>query len=120
MLDLIAFMAVNDGGELCEELSFILKMVGIVIWGIKVIVPVLLLFFGMLDFVSVVMGKKDDEIKTALNRLKTRAIAAVVVFCVVSIVGLLMNFVGAEDYKACVKCINDPWSCSADIESDLK
>lgn len=119
MLDLISFMAVNDGGDLCDQLSFVLKMVGIIVWGIKVIVPILLLFFGMLDFTKAVMGKKDDDVKDALNRLKTRAIAAVVVFCVVTVVGLLMDFVGADDYKACVKCINDPWDCSAEPSTKL-
>ena len=114
MLDLISFMDIADGAALCKELSFVLKLVGLVVFVIKIVVPILLLFYGMLDFTKAVMLKKDDEVKNALNSLKSRAIAALIVFCVVSAVNLLMNFIGAEEYKDCVACINEPFDC--DVE----
>jgi hypothetical protein len=119
MLDLISFMDVADGAALCKELNFVLKLVGLVVFAIKVVVPVLLVFYGMLDFVKAVMLKKEDEVKDALNKLKSRAIAAVVVFCVVSLVNVLMRFVGAEEYKACVQCINSPFDCDVEYNSDF-
>ena len=120
MLDLITLLDISSGAELCNEIAFLLKVVGIVIWAIKVFVPVALLIYGMLDFTSAVMGKKDEDIKAAQKKLMNRAIAAVIVFCVVSIVNLLMNFVGADDYKSCTKCINDPFGeCDVDLGQNL-
>ena len=119
MLDLISFMDIADGAALCKELSFVLKLVGLVIFIIKIVVPILLIFYGMLDFVKAVMLKKDDEVKNALNLLKSRAIAAVIVFCVVSVVNVLMNFVGAEEYKDCVKCINHPFDCDVNYNEGV-
>jgi hypothetical protein len=119
MLDLISLMDISSGAELCKELSFVLKLVGLVVFAIKIVVPILLLFYGMLDFVNAVMLKKEDEVKGALNKLKSRAIAAVVVFCVVSVVNLLMNFIGSDEYKNCVTCINDPFDCDVNYNEGV-
>ena len=89
----------------------ILRLVGIVVWGIKVVVPILLIVIGMIDLAKAVSEKSDDKIKEAQNRLIKRAVAAVLVFLVVTFVGLVMGLIGAEDYQECMTCINHPFSC---------
>ncbi len=108
-----------SASELCSDLQPILKLVGIIVWGIKVIVPILLIVIGMLDLAKAVTEKSDDKIKEAQNKLIKRAITAVLVFLVVSLVGILMELIGATDYKDCMKCINKPFSCRSisDINS---
>ena len=57
--------------------------------------------------------------KEAQNKLIKRAIAAVIVFLVVTFVSLLMNLIGSNDYKACTSCINNPWNCNGDVLNEI-
>ena len=108
--NLITFLA--DGGTLCNELEPVLRLVGYVVLGIKIGVPIILIVIGMSDLASAVMKKDEKEVKEAQKKLVSRAVAAVMVFLVITIVGVLMNLVGTEEYKdGCMKCINDPSSC---------
>ena len=107
-------MYLLDGspGEICDGLGPVLRIVGIVVWGIKVVVPIVLIVVGMLDLAKAVGEKSEDKIKEAQQKLIKRAIAAVLVFLVVSLVTVVMTVVGNKDYEACMNCIDSPWSCS--------
>ena len=113
MLGLVNILdAFTSGEDLCSAMGPIFRIVGIVIWGIKIVVPLILIIVGMIDLAKAVGEKSDDKIKEAQNKLVKRAIAAVLVFLVVTLVGLLMTLVGNETYKEanCKTCINNPWS----------
>ena len=101
-----------SGEDICADLSPVLRIVGIVVWGIKVIVPVILIVVGMIDLAKAVGEKNEDNIKKAQNLLIKRAIAAVLVFLVVTLVGVIMGLIRANDYKACMECINHPFNTS--------
>lgn len=107
----------NSADELCTELASILKIVGIVIWGIKVVVPIILIIIGMLDLAKAVTEKSEDKIKEAQQKLIKRAIAAVLVFLVVTFVSLLMRVIGGHDYQKCMTCVNHPFQCEIEIEN---
>ncbi len=98
--------------SICEGLGPVLRIVGILIWGIKVVVPIILIVVGMMDLAKAVTEKSDDKIKEAQNKLIKKAIAAVLVFLVVTIVGVLMKIIGDESYTQCVECINKPFTCN--------
>ena len=116
MLNLINLLNGDTPEQICGDLEPILKIVGIVVWGIKVVVPIILIIVGMLDLAKAVGEKSEDKIKEAQNKLIKRAIAAVLVFLVVTFVSLIMGLIGGTDYKACMDCVNHPFSCSIDIE----
>ena len=118
MLDLINILdgVAESGAQLCAQMEPILKIVGIVVWGIKVIVPIILIVVGMLDLAKAVGEKDEGKIKEAQNRLIKRAIAAVLVFLVVTFVALLMGIIGGTDYEDCMYCVNHPFSCSIDLD----
>lgn len=97
--------------SICGSLGPVLRIVGILIWGIKVVVPIILIVVGMMDLAKAVTEKSDDKIKEAQNKLIKKAIAAVLVFLVITIVGVLMTLIGDDSYKKCVKCINSPFEC---------
>lgn len=103
--------AVNDPTEFCASISKLLRLVGIVVFGIKVVVPIILIIVGMLDLTKAVTEKNEENIKKAQQALVKKAIAAVCVFLVVTIVGVLMRIVGSDDYKDCMDCITDVWNC---------
>ena len=53
---------------------------------IKIVVPILLIVFGMLDLGKAVMAQKDDEIKKAQQTFVKRLVSAALVFLVILIV----------------------------------
>lgn len=107
--NLITFLA--DVGTLCNGLEPILRLVGFVVLGIKIGVPIILIVIGMADLAGAVTQKDESKIKEAQKKLVSRAVAAVMVFLVVTIVGVLMGLVGTDTYKGCMKCINNPTDC---------
>ena len=106
----------SNASDICNELQPVLRLVGIVVWGIKVIVPIILIIVGMLDLAKAVGEKDEKQIKEAQQKLIKRAIAAVLVFLVVTLVGIVMVLIGAEDYKDCMYCINHPFKCKNTLD----
>ena len=90
-------------GDVCATLVPIMTLIGYVIFGIKVVVPVILILVGMMDLAKAIMGKDDSEIKKAQSSL-IKKIVAVCVYLIVTIVGLVMNLIGNEDWKQCADC----------------
>lgn len=121
-MELIYFL--NDAIKNCTDPGMVAMTtaIGYVVLGIKIVAPIVLLVVGMIDMTKAIAGKDEDTIKKAQKALGKKAIAAVVVFLIATMVGLLMGLVGGEDFKACSACINDPFR-SADpkcgITSDL-
>ena len=58
---------------------------------IQIGIPILLILMGTIDLGKAVMSSDDKEIKGATGKLIKRAIAAVAVFFVTTIVSLLMG-----------------------------
>lgn len=58
---------------------------------IKVLVPVVLIILGIIDMVRAVSGNDEKVMKEASSRLIKRAIAAVLVFFVISLVQFVIN-----------------------------
>lgn len=74
---------------------------------IKIVVPVLLVVFGMLDLMKGLTAQKDDEIKKGQQILIKRLISAALVFFVISIVQLLISFVAdATEKEGIMSCAN--------------
>ncbi len=110
---LLNFMDVAS--EMCGgtdgDLSPVFGIIGWVVQGIKIIVPIMLILFGMLQMAQAVMSQKDDAIKTAQKGLINKIIAAVVVFLVITLVTFLMSVIGDDSWQACMNCVNNPTDC---------
>ena len=99
----------------CVNTANIWQVVGIVLLIFKIVIPILLIIWGMLDLGKAVIASKDDEVKKSVKSLAMRAIAAVVVFFIPTIVSLVMGLISnfqqsgaAEDWKICKACITNP------------
>ena len=110
----------NSMEALCTDLAPVLRLVGIVVKGIQIVVPIILIIIGMLDFAKAVTEKDDSKIKDAEKKLINRAIAAVLVFTVIFLVSILMKLIGSDDYKDCMTCITSPFSeeCPSSLDFD--
>ena len=88
--------------EIDEKIA---NTVHIVILVIQIVVPIVLVVFGMIDLVKAVIAGKEDEIKKNQMTFVKRLIAAAIVFFVFVIVKLLVSFV-ADDSKNMMNCVN--------------
>lgn len=72
---------------------------------IKIVVPILLIVFGMLDLGKAVVASKEDEIKKGQQTFLKRVVSAVMVFFVIQIVQLLVSFISNSDQNVS-RCFN--------------
>lgn len=98
---------ISCGGVVMD--STIPRLVTLAINLIKIVVPILLIIFGMLDLGKAVMAQKEDEIKKGQQTFIKRLIAAVIVFLVAIIVQLVVGLVAPKDENStmwnCVDCL---------------
>ena len=80
-------------------------IVSTVVLLIKIVVPILLIIFGMLDLGKAVVASKEDEIKKGQQLFIKRVIAAVIVFFVIQIVQIVIRFVSGNDADV-ANCFN--------------
>lgn len=110
MMDLLTlFDTVGSASDLCDAMAPGLRIVGIVVLGIRIAVPIILIVVGMLDLAKAVTEKSEDNIKKAQQGLIKKAIAAGLVFLVTFLVDVVMLVVGTGDYKECKPCITSPF-----------
>lgn len=115
------------GINFCTDTAAVWQLVGRVLFVFKIVIPILLMVFGMIDLGKAVVGAKDDEIKKALKQLMMRAIAAVVVFLIPTIIAFIFSIVDSftdvkDDYNVCAECISHPSStnCNTSGSNDGK
>ena len=75
-----------------------------VILAIQIVVPVVLVIFGMLDLFKAVTAGKEDEVKKGQHMFIKRLIAAALVFFVIAVVKLLISFVAGDDNESIMSC----------------
>ena len=90
-MDLVQILTTTADG--CSGLLPIVNLVKNLFNIIKILVPVILIIMGAIDLTKAVMASDDKEIKAATSKLIKRAIAAVAVFFIVTLVTVLMNLV---------------------------
>ncbi len=124
---LINVLATNlDTGKVCEGLSPFLTLVGYVVTIIKVVIPLLLIIFGMLDVGKSVVASKPDEVNKSLKSFAMRCIAAVLIFFIPSIVGVLLDAVyqtgetDASGWRCCWEYVINPTKASTSDACQVK
>ncbi len=113
------FDFLSASGTICSDsnLKGIFGIAGWIINIIKIAVPIILIVVGMIDMTKAIFAKDDSAIQSATSALVKKAIAAVSVFLVISIVMFLfakvVGFTGWENGN-CAKCLNNPSECKID------
>jgi len=99
----------------------VFRVLGWIIMIIKILVPILLIVFGSIDFGKAVISSKSDEIQKTIKTLVIRCIAGIVIFFIPSFIYLLIEIIGGEDifnknsgrndnsqFGACTYCLFHP------------
>ena len=83
----------------------IVTIIHLIYNAIRIAVPLILIIVGMIDMGRAITQQKEDEIKKAQNLLVRKAVAAALVFLIVSLVGLVFSVVNTDDSA------NTTWAC---------
>lgn len=98
------------------ELEGIWQIVGWILWVFKIVIPIIIIVFGMIDLGKAVVASKDDEIKKSIKSLAMRAIAGILIFFIPNLVAAIFTMVDAfnevkGEYDKCAVCIKSPSKC---------
>lgn len=108
MLSSSVFAATNiQGCSLDIDIDVkIVNAVHMIILVIQIVVPVLLVVFGSIDFLKAVIAQKEDEIKKGQQTFIKRLIAGIIVFFVIAVVKLIISFAAGDDKDTILQCAN--------------
>ena len=84
------------------------KIISTVYFALQIVVPILLVIFGMIDLIKAITAGKEDEIKKTQGVFIRRLITGALVFFIFAIVKLLI-YLAADDQTSgnkIVKCAN--------------
>ena len=112
VLDIITENTTMCGGIAVPNELF--NIVALIIRIIKIVVPILLIIWGMLDFAKSVIAKSEDDVKKYRKAFVQRLISGILVFLIVVIVQLIVNLLAGveEDSNNTNGTANDTWACS--------
>lgn len=106
--------------DVCErkEVLAVLRVVGYIIYVAKIVIPLLLIILGSIDFAKAIIANDEKAIKNAGGALVRRFVAAVIVFLIPTILNLLLGLVNNIDsvkktFNNCTNCIFNPTDDSA-------
>lgn len=125
MLEFFNFLeVVNENVTVCGGLAIpneLFNMTALIIRGFKIVVPILLIIWGMLDFAKSIIAKKEEDIKKFRSAFVGRLISAILVFVIIVVVQLAVNLIdGVEKQSASGETIGDVWSCSKKFISGVE
>jgi len=113
--------AETDGSETvsndaCTRLKEPLKFIGNIVLVVKIVIPIIIIIFGAVDFFRSMMGSKEDEVKKSLRLLLFRCISGLVIFLLPTVVSVVFSLVDSwasikGDFNACQKCVLNVKEC---------
>lgn len=101
----------------CKGLKSTFVIIGHVISLAKILIPIVIIGFGIMDLFKAITGSKDDEIKKAIRSIIMRAIAGVCIFFLPAFIDLIFGWVDGwntnyqSQYEDCFRCIWNVNSC---------
>ena len=103
-------------GAFCSTSAEVGQFIGRVVLILKIVIPIMLIVLGIIGLGKAVLADDDKEIKTQVNKLITKFIAAVVIFFLPNLVTACFKLVNGfneveADYMICVNCISSPSNC---------
>lgn len=122
----LLILEANIGNEngFCTDTANIWQTLGYILMVFKIVIPILLIVFGMIDLGKAVIASKDDEIKKATKSLLMRAIAAIIIFFIPTLIGVIMGLISSfstqvqSDFDTCRACVSDPLNEDCESKAD--
>ena len=107
-----------DLSTFCTEMKGAIQVVGAILLVFKIVIPLLIIGYGIFDLGKAVVSSKEEDIKKQTKRLVFRVIAGIAIFLVPSIVlWIFTTFADdysrdSQDFETCKTCFLHPRQCS--------
>ena len=117
----------NDGLGFCAKASSVVQIIGYVLLIVKIVVPLIIIIFGSIEFGKAVTSGDQKDINETLMRLLKRIIIGIVIFILPSIVRIIYFgiFNGNQsqemlnDASVCIDCLTGPKGCHVTTEMSV-
>lgn len=99
----------------CTKTSEIWQFVGYGLFALKIVVPLIIIVLGAVDFAKATISSDDKAVYTAAKTLVQRVIMGICIFFVPTIIHLVVNMVSEasgvlDAIEGCETCLLDPTS----------
>ena len=100
--------------QFCADTWEIWQFVGYILMLFKIVIPLLLLILGMFDLGKAVVASDDKAINKATTALVKRAVAAIIIFFIPTLIGFVFSIVAGfneeikTNYNSCKNCVVSP------------
>ena len=108
MLNYVSVLETCAGIEIPNAVFNLVHMVVVII---QVVVPILLIIWGMLDFAKGLVKSDEKEIKAGQKTFISRLIIAIMVFLIVTITRLVISIVGTLGTDDAGVDTESVWTC---------
>lgn len=103
----------------CVQTSAIWQLIGYVLYALKVIIPIVIIILGTIDFAKAIIDEKDDNLSKSTGILLRRIVIGIFIFFIPTIVSVLFSLIAAASEavsagEACNECLNHPTGSKCD------
>lgn len=111
--------------DFCYKTAKIWQIVGYALVILKMLIPIIIIILGMIDFGKAVISSDDKIIKDSAIHFAKRLIAGVTIFFVPTIIRVVFNYIGEftdtmrSDYMVCVNCLTNPDDCDTSYRGEI-
>ena len=111
-----------DYNNICNnsEILNTIRIIGIIIAIIKVVIPLLIIIFGMIDFGKAVISSDEKEINKSTTRLIKRIIVGISIYFIPTIILTLFDVLeiseihNSDNFYKCTTCLLDTNTCEVE------
>ncbi len=107
---------VDDFSGNCADFANVIRMGGYLLFIVKILIPLIIIVKGSMNFVAVVSDGKPETLKKNFQKILTSIIAGVIIFFIPTIISVIFGFVSrynaniSDDSKVCAACVFEPFS----------
>ena len=100
--------------EFCYKTAKVWQIVGYGLLILKIVIPIILIVLGVIDFGKAAISSDEKMIKNASVTFLKRVIAGVAIFFIPTIIDVAFKFIGGftsdmqADYLNCISCLTSP------------
>ena len=112
--------------EFCYQTAQIWQLVGKAIYILKILIPIILIVLGMIDFGKAVISSDEKALKNTTKKLIKKIIAGICIFFIPLLIQFVFSMISLvsdemkKDYTKCIDCLTDPYNtCDTTYEGNI-
>lgn len=109
----------------CYKTANIWSILGSVILVLKILIPIVVIALGIIDFGKATVSSDEKAIKKTLVMMLKKIVVGIVIFFVPTLINLIFSLIGnfeplRGDYLNCVDCLTSPNDkCDTSYEGEI-